>query len=677
MSATPAPRTRSRAASKRRGPNGPICRSGPGRCSATPTPRLSRHGCSRPSTSSTTCAWSPAATVPAFRELRGDPSLSITAVPSPDRDWFDLGIVVVIDGRTIPFGTLFSALSRGRTRIKLSDGAWFSLAHPSLQRLRDLLEEPPSSTNGRRARASRVDTSPCGAISRTWPTSPPPRSSGATSPARCGRWHPSRRRDAARIPRRTPAVPARGAGVARAAARAPARWHPGRRHGSREDRADPRAHRARAGGGGSGDRGSSSRRRRCCDVERGGGPLRARPADRDGRGDLGAAHADDRAARGRRRHRRGVVRRRAHGRRRVRRAGMGGRRPRRSAVREEPGDAHPPSRRRAPRRLGLRGHRNPDRERPRRPVGAAGARGTGTVPLGATVREEYVRAIERLPSDAPTELSAAAAEAHRRGSLARLRSRVRPFLLRRTKDVVAADLPPKQEQTIAVPLGPAHRELYDRVLQRERQKVLGLLDDLDRQRFIVFRSITLLRMLALAPGLIDERDALSGRRNSTSCSSVSSKWHPRVIVRWSSASSRRSSIWRRNAWMPPASPTRTSTARPPGAARSSRGSAGRRPRVPHQPQGRRLRPDAGGGRVRVPPRPLVEPRRRGAGHRPHAPHRPDEQRVRVPIIAAGTVEEKVLELQQRKAALSRAVLDDGEAFANTLDADDIRGILGG
>ncbi|MDX2290659.1 MULTISPECIES: hypothetical protein, partial [Streptomyces] len=57
-------------------------------------------------------------TVPAFRELRGDPSLTITAVPSPDRDWFDLGIVVVIDGRTIPFGTLFSALSRGRTRIK-------------------------------------------------------------------------------------------------------------------------------------------------------------------------------------------------------------------------------------------------------------------------------------------------------------------------------------------------------------------------------------------------------------------------------------------------------------------------------------------------------------------------------------------------------------------------------
>ncbi|MFX5582934.1 SNF2-related protein, partial [Acinetobacter baumannii] len=45
----------------------------------------------------------------------------------------------------------------------------------------------------------------------------------------------------------------------------------------------------------------------------------------------------------------------------------------------------------------------------------------GLYPSARRVREEYVRAIEQLPSDAPTELSVAAAEAHRRGSLARLR----------------------------------------------------------------------------------------------------------------------------------------------------------------------------------------------------------------------------------------------------------------
>ncbi len=88
--------------------------------------------------------------------------------------------------------------------------------------------------------------------------------------------------------------------------------------------------------------------------------------------------------------------------------------------------------------------------------------------------------------------------------LDRLRRRIRPLMLRRTKELVAPELPPKQEQVLQVELHPRHRRLYDTVLQRERQKLLGLLDDLDRQRFIVYRSLTLLRMLALDASLIDE-----------------------------------------------------------------------------------------------------------------------------------------------------------------------------
>jgi len=87
--------------------------------------------------------------------------------------------------------------------------------------------------------------------------------------------------------------------------------------------------------------------------------------------------------------------------------------------------------------------------------------------------------------------------------LAKLRSRIRPLMLRRTKELVAADLPPKQEQLLRVDLAPRHRELYDAFLQRERLKLLDLIDDLDRNRFIVFRSLTLLRMLALDAALID------------------------------------------------------------------------------------------------------------------------------------------------------------------------------
>jgi superfamily II DNA or RNA helicase len=88
--------------------------------------------------------------------------------------------------------------------------------------------------------------------------------------------------------------------------------------------------------------------------------------------------------------------------------------------------------------------------------------------------------------------------------LAELRRRIRPLLLRRTKDQVAADLPPRLEHVVAVELAPRHRALYDRYLARERQKVLGLLEDFDGNRFEIFRSLTLLRRLALDPSLVDE-----------------------------------------------------------------------------------------------------------------------------------------------------------------------------
>jgi len=87
--------------------------------------------------------------------------------------------------------------------------------------------------------------------------------------------------------------------------------------------------------------------------------------------------------------------------------------------------------------------------------------------------------------------------------LARLRRRVRPLLVRRTKEQVLADLPAKQEQVMELELNPRHRRVYQTHLQRERQKVLGLLDDLDGNRFEIFRSLTLLRQASLDVGLVD------------------------------------------------------------------------------------------------------------------------------------------------------------------------------
>src|SRR5699024_6480734 len=62
----------------------------------------------------------------------------------------------------------------------------------------------------------------------------------------------------------------------------------------------------------------------------------------------------------------------------------------------------------------------------------------------------------------------------------------------------------KQEQVLGVELEAQHRRLYDTVLQRERKQVLGLLGDFEKNRFAIFRSLTLLRMLALDPGIVDE-----------------------------------------------------------------------------------------------------------------------------------------------------------------------------
>ena len=87
--------------------------------------------------------------------------------------------------------------------------------------------------------------------------------------------------------------------------------------------------------------------------------------------------------------------------------------------------------------------------------------------------------------------------------LAQLRRRVRPLMLRRTKEQVASDLPDKQEQVLELDLNPRHHRIYQTHLQRERQKILGLLGDMNKNRMAIFRSLTLLRQASLDVSLID------------------------------------------------------------------------------------------------------------------------------------------------------------------------------
>jgi superfamily II DNA or RNA helicase len=113
----------------------------------------------------------------------------------------------------------------------------------------------------------------------------------------------------------------------------------------------------------------------------------------------------------------------------------------------------------------------------------------GLFPNPSRFRDYYARPIEKQGN---AEL------------LAQLRRRIKPLVKRRTKEQVATDLPAKQEQVLEVDLHPRHRKLYQTHLQRERQKVLGLIDDMNSNRFTILRSLTLLRQLSLHAGLVDE-----------------------------------------------------------------------------------------------------------------------------------------------------------------------------
>lgn len=116
----------------------------------------------------------------------------------------------------------------------------------------------------------------------------------------------------------------------------------------------------------------------------------------------------------------------------------------------------------------------------------------GLYPRPGAFREQWANPIEK---DGDAE------------RLAALRRRVRPLMLRRTKEAVATELPPKQEQVLAVDLHPRHRAVYDRHLQRERQRLLGLIDDVDGNRMAILRALTALRQMALDPSLVDDQYA--------------------------------------------------------------------------------------------------------------------------------------------------------------------------
>jgi superfamily II DNA or RNA helicase len=93
-----------------------------------------------------------------------------------------------------------------------------------------------------------------------------------------------------------------------------------------------------------------------------------------------------------------------------------------------------------------------------------------------------------------------------RGLLARY---LRPFILRRTKEQVAPELPAKVEQTVFCRLDPGERRLYDELREYYRTSLQRSIKDVgfDKSKIQVLEALLRLRQAACHPGLMDRKHA--------------------------------------------------------------------------------------------------------------------------------------------------------------------------
>jgi SNF2 family DNA or RNA helicase len=86
-----------------------------------------------------------------------------------------------------------------------------------------------------------------------------------------------------------------------------------------------------------------------------------------------------------------------------------------------------------------------------------------------------------------------------------LRSRLEPFVLRRTKEDVARELPERTEQIIECDLSPLQRRLYRGIAEAARRDVLAQIDEdggMEGATVHVLAALTRLRQVCAHPGLI-------------------------------------------------------------------------------------------------------------------------------------------------------------------------------
>ncbi|MFZ2510495.1 MAG: DEAD/DEAH box helicase [Gordonia sp. (in: high G+C Gram-positive bacteria)] len=267
------------------------------------------------------------------------------------------------------------------------------------------------------------------------------------------------------------------------------------------------------------------------------------------------------------------------------------------------------------------------------------------------------------------------------GRLSTLRRRLKPIMLRRTKEQVAADLPPKQESIVGIQLDPKHRKIYDLFLAREQQKLLGLLENWDENRVQILAALTRMRQLSLHPGLVDdEHESLSSTKIDYLAQHL-----PQLIDEGHSALVFSSftgflkliadALTGLGISFSYLDGTMSATQRQAEIDRFTAGGD-------DQTRVFLISLKAGGFGLNLTAADycfVADPWWNPAAEAQAVDraHRIGQQRpVTVyRLVSSGTVEEKVVALQDRKRALFDALIDDGEQFSGALTADDVRRLV--
>jgi non-specific serine/threonine protein kinase len=88
-----------------------------------------------------------------------------------------------------------------------------------------------------------------------------------------------------------------------------------------------------------------------------------------------------------------------------------------------------------------------------------------------------------------------------------LRRLIYPFILRRTKEQVAPELPPRTERIVYTDMDSAQKKIYTQTRERYRAELLGLIESegMNDARFKILEGLLRLRQIAIHPALVDKK----------------------------------------------------------------------------------------------------------------------------------------------------------------------------